>query len=170
MAPVSAVFFFALAFAALVIWLRLQLARRREAVVIYSDTDTRRRGEILVSHHYRLTGRPDFLTRTRSAITPVELKSRNCGPKGPYPGERAQLLGYCLLAEDALGETVEKGLLEYPNRQFPITYGTRERQEIIALLEMMRALAAASDIQRNHHDPRRCRACGVRSSCGQSLG
>jgi CRISPR-associated exonuclease Cas4 len=170
MAPVSAVFFFALAFAALVICLRLQLARRREAVVIYSDTDTRHRGETLVSHRYRLAGRPDYLTRSRSGLMPIELKSRNCGPKGPYPGERAQLLGYCLLAEDAIGEPVGKGLLEYPNRQFPVAYGSAERQEIVALLEKMRKTEAAGEIQRSHNDPRRCRACGVRSTCGQALG
>jgi CRISPR-associated exonuclease Cas4 len=169
MAPVSAVLFFALAFVALVIWLRLQLARRREAVVIYSDTDTRHRGEVLVSHRYRLAGRPDYLTHTRSGLTPIELKSRSCGPKGPYPGERAQLLAYCLLAEDAVGEPVQNGLLEYANRQFPIPYGPAERQEIIALLDKMRAAETAGDAQRSHHDPRRCRACGVRSTCGQAL-
>jgi hypothetical protein len=56
-----------------------------------------------ISHQHRLAGRPDYLTREAGGLVPVEVKSRSCGKSGPYRGERAQLLAYCLLAEQDLG-------------------------------------------------------------------
>ena len=88
----TAALFFLLAFAALLAF--ALSSRRRPGAVIYSDTDRRRRGETLVSHRYGLAGRPDYLIRTAAGVTPVEVKSRACGPAGPYPGEKAQALHF----------------------------------------------------------------------------
>jgi len=137
--------------------------------MIYSDTDPARRGETLVSRRYGLVGRPDYLIRTRAGVTPVEVKSRNCGAGGPYPGEKAQLYAYCLLAEEALGVTVREGVLQYGNGSRRVAFGARERRKIIGVLDDMRAAMRAERIARSHEEVRRCRACGVRASCGDAL-
>ena len=79
---------------------------------------------------YELAGRPDYVVRSARGLVPVEVKSRACGSRGPYAGERAQLLAYCLLTEDALSGTVTSGVLEYRDRRISVPFGERERQEI----------------------------------------
>ena len=143
--------------------------RRPFGAVMYSDTDQKNRGETLAAHRYRLAGRPDYIIRTAEGATPIEVKSRNCGPRGPYASEKAQLYAYCLLAEEALGLTVTAGILEYPNRKYRVPFGPRERHEIIALLDDMHTVRGSQPIPRSHNDARRCRACGVRASCGEAL-
>lgn len=85
--------------------------------------------ETLVSNRHRLVGRPDYITRGKHGLVPVEVRSRACGARGPYPGERAQLLAYCLLAEEALGERVAAGELRYRNRVVAVLFDDRERLE-----------------------------------------
>jgi CRISPR/Cas system-associated exonuclease Cas4 (RecB family) len=71
----------------------------------------------LVSHRFRLAGRPDYVTRGRRGLVPAEIKSRACGSRGPHPSERAQLLAYCLLVEEAFNASVHAGVLQYPRPQ-----------------------------------------------------
>jgi CRISPR-associated exonuclease Cas4 len=144
-------------------------ARKPLGVVMYTDTDQKHHGETLVAHRYRLCGRPDYIIRTKTGAIPVEVKSRHCGAHGPYPSEKAQLYAYCLLVEEALGLTVTEGVLEYPNRKYRVPFGPQERGEIITLLDEMHAALHHQRIPRSHNEPRRCRACGVRASCGEAL-
>jgi hypothetical protein len=87
--------------ALLVCWfLRRRVAVLPGEVVYRDDPDT----ETLVSRRYRVAGRPDYVTREAYGLVPVEVKSRALGNRGrPYGGERAQVLVYCLLAEEELG-------------------------------------------------------------------
>lgn len=155
---------FVLAGLALLLWLFLR--GRTEALpgeVVYRDGPG---AETLVSHRHRLVGRPDYITRGKRGLVPVEVKSRACGPRGPYPGERAQLLAYCLLAEEALGERVAAGELRYRNRVVAVPFGDRERREIAELLD---AMDAARDAHRSHDQAARCRRCGFRDRCDEAL-
>lgn len=155
---------FALAALTLLLWLFLR--GRTEALpgeVVYRDEPG---ADTLVSHRYRLVGRPDYVTRGKRGLVPVEVKSRACGPRGPYPGERAQLLAYCLLAEEALGERVAAGELRYRDRVVAVPFGDRERREITALLE---AMDATRDGHRSHDQAARCRRCGFRDRCDEAL-
>ncbi len=155
---------FALAALALLLWWFL---RRRAAVlpgeVVWRDTPEAR---TLVSRRYELAGRPDYVVRDTRGLVPVEVKSRACGTRGPYAGERAQLLAYCLLTEDALGGHVTSGVLEYRDCRISVPFGTRERQEITALLAQMNA---ERDAHRSHDQAARCRGCGFRTQCSEAL-
>lgn len=155
---------FALAALALLLWWFL---RRRAAVlpgeVVWRDTPEAR---TLVSRRYELAGRPDYVVREARGLVPVEVKSRACGPRGPYASERAQLLAYCLLTEDALGASVTSGVLEYRDRRISVPFGQRERQEITTLLAQM---DAESDAHRSHDQAARCRGCGFRTQCSEAL-
>lgn len=154
----------ALAALALLAWLHL---RRRAAIlpgeVVYRDMEGAR---TLVSRRHRLAGRPDYVTREKGGLVPVEVKSRACGTRGPYPGERAQLLAYCLLAEEGLGGKVAWGVLQYRDRGVTVPFGDRERRELAALLDEMEATHEA---RRSHRQAARCRGCGFRAGCGEAL-
>jgi CRISPR-associated exonuclease Cas4 len=41
--------------------------------------------------------------------------------------------------------------------------------ELLVLLDQMRAEAEAEDVARSHSSPARCRACGFREVCEESL-
>ena len=64
----------------------------------------------LISNKYGISGRPDLLIDTKAGIVPVELKHSTRAPRGSQPREnhRAQLLVYCLLAEENLGCRVQR--------------------------------------------------------------
>jgi CRISPR/Cas system-associated exonuclease Cas4 (RecB family) len=148
----------------LIVWLFL---RRRVAVlpgdVVYRDTpDT----PTLKASRYRLAGRPDYVTQEQGGLVPVEVKSRNCGQRGPYDGERAQVLAYCLLVEEVLGGPVQHGLLQYRDQSVQVPFGAKERHEIIALLAEMEATREA---HRSHRQVGRCKSCGFQSRCGEAL-
>lgn len=156
--------FLTLAVLAFLAWLVL---RKRAAVlpgeVVYRDTDGAR---TLVSRRHRLAGRPDYITREKHGLVPVEVKSRACGPRGPHPGERAQLLAYCVLAEEEFGGRVVRGVLQYRDRSVSVPFRDRERREIAALLAEM---DAATDVHRSHRQAARCRSCGFRAKCDEAL-
>jgi hypothetical protein len=82
----------------------------------------RHRAEYAVSHTYSLTGKPDYAIRTPEGLIPIEVKSRACGPRGPYEGEVAQLVAYCLLVEDVLGEPVPYGVLQFADREVRVGF------------------------------------------------
>jgi CRISPR/Cas system-associated exonuclease Cas4 (RecB family) len=63
--------------------------------VVYDDT-VEHVEVALVSHRYRLKGRPDHIIRTRDGFVPVEKKSKDWRGQEPLPGDRAQVLAYCL--------------------------------------------------------------------------
>ena len=154
----------ALGVLALLAWLVL----RRRAValpgeVVYRDGPG---AETLVSRRHGVAGRPDYVTRERHGLVPVEVKSRSCGRRGPHDGERAQVLVYCLLAEEGLGGPVSHGLLRYRDRSVVVPFGGRERREITALLAEM---GATREAHRSHQQAGRCRSCGFRGRCDEGL-
>ncbi len=137
--------------------------------VVYQDTDRIEIHEPLVSDTYQLTGKPDYIVRTTAGLVPVEVKSRSCGERGPYEGEVAQLVAYCLLVEDVMGEPVPKGLLQYADREVPVPFTDKRRAKLTTLLVEMQALDGAADVARSHEHAGRCRSCGFRSGCGEAL-
>jgi CRISPR-associated exonuclease Cas4 len=141
-----------------------------EGDIIYKDTDRIEIHEPLVSDTYQLTGKPDYIVRTTAGLVPVEVKSRACGERGPYEGEVAQLVAYCLLVEDVMGEPVPKGLLQYADREVPVLFTGKRRAKLTALLEEMQSLDGFADVARSHEHAGRCRSCGFRSGCEEALG
>ena len=164
----------ALAAIALVLWLFLRgIARDKglpESEIVYSDTDAERLERALVSHRYELTGKPDYIVRAKVGTFPLEVKSRRCGT-GPRDSELAQVWAYCLLVEEEMGAPVRFGVLQYADRKWPVPFGDRERQALLATLQEMRELEGGADVRRSHNHAGKCRSCGFNPSgvCGQAL-
>lgn len=137
--------------------------------VMYSDTGAWQRNErALFSKQHRLSGKPDYLIRVQGAIVPVEVKSGKA-PAQPRAGHVLQLAAYCLLVEEALAAPVHEGIIKYDDRQFVIRYDAERKRELLTVLREMRQDLTAGAANRDHSEPRRCRACGVREKCDQSL-
>ena len=110
-----------------------------------------------------------YIIDAYSVPSPVEVKSRRCGDRGPYPGEKAQLFAYCLLVEEMTGKPVFSGVIQFADRQWAVPFWAAERRKILAILDEMRALQGAVSVRRNHSQAGKCRGCGFRAVCGQAL-
>lgn len=149
------------------------LLRRRSGLprgrVIYTDTGAWRRNDrALFSAEHHLVGKPDYLVSQGEAIVPVEVKS-GAAPAQPRPGHVLQLAAYCMLVEEQLGRRVTHGIIQYADRQYAVDYTPALRAELLRALDAMREAIAAGDVHRDHADPRRCAACGVREACDERL-
>ena len=124
----------------------------------------------LVSRRHGLTGRPDYLVRTRKGVVPVEAKSTSRPASGvPYDSHLMQLAAYCLLVEDQLGERVPYGVVRYRDGEVRVEYTTELRESLLELLAEMRGARDAEEVHRSHREPPRCAACSYRDACDESL-
>jgi CRISPR-associated exonuclease Cas4 len=80
-----------------------------------------------------------------------------------------QLAAYCLLVEERLGRRVSHGIIQYSDRQFAVDYTPALKAELLGALDDMHAAMRDGDAHRDHSDPRRCAACGLRDACGERL-
>jgi CRISPR-associated exonuclease Cas4 len=152
--------------------LRRQAQRRLAALdlageVIYWDGGAA--AEVLVSHQHGLTGKPDFIRREGEELIPVEQKSRFISAAGPYEGEILQLAAYCLLVEERFGKPVRRGQLLYQNRSLELLFDDRIRRKLLDAVAELRSAEVMSDVPRSHNSPARCRGCGFRQACRDSL-
>ena len=157
------------------IWLLLRAKRARhstglpQGTVTYVDTGAWDRCERpLFSDRYRLTGRPDYLVRGSQGVIPVELKS-SAAPSKPYAAHVLQLAAYCLLVEEHEGRTPPHGIIKYRDRAFEIEFTDGLRSELLNTLDAIRRDLGARDVARDHEQTGRCRGCGYRNLCDQSL-
>ncbi len=138
--------------------------------VIY--TDTRGWGKVEKPLYYpalALTGKPDYLIEKNGQIIPVEVKSGRA-PEAPYDSHIYQLASYCLLVEKTYGKRPPYGIIHYENRDFAIEYTRELETALIELLADMRVDEAKKDVPRSHEQASRCKRCGFRNVCDQSLG
>jgi CRISPR-associated exonuclease Cas4 len=161
--------------AGLGLWLLVRSgAARREAGlpagrVTYADTGAWDRCERpLFSAQHRLTGRPDYLVRSREGLLPVEVKS-GAAPHQPYAGHVLQLAAYCLLIEDQEGHPPPHAILKYDDRAFEIDYTAALRARLLDTLHALRQDLREVEVDRSHGEPGRCRGCGYRARCDQRL-
>lgn len=137
--------------------------------VTYVDTGAWQRCERpLFSNHHRLTGRPDYLVRSREGLIPVEVKSGSA-PQQPYPAHVLQLAAYCLLVEEQEGRSPPYGILKYRDQAFEIDYTPALRAELLDVLDDMRRDLGARSVDRSHDEAGRCQGCGYRDQCDQRL-
>ncbi|MBE0682928.1 MAG: CRISPR-associated protein Cas4 [Anaerolineales bacterium] len=137
--------------------------------VIY--TDTRGWGKVEKPLYYpalALTGKPDYLIEKNGQIIPVEVKSGRA-PEAPYDSHIYQLASYCLLVEKTYGKRPPYGIIHYENRDFAIEYTRELETALIELLADMRVDEAKKDVPRSHEQASRCKRCGFRNVCDQSL-
>jgi CRISPR-associated exonuclease Cas4 len=134
--------------------------------IVYSDDEA---GEVLVSERYGLTGKPDYIRKEGEELIPVERKSRHVAVAGAHEGEILQLAAYCLLAEERYGTPVRRGQILYSNRSVEVPFDEALRARVLDAIADVKATDAMSDVPRDHNSPARCRGCGFRRNCGDSL-
>jgi CRISPR-associated exonuclease Cas4 len=136
--------------------------------IVSRDTSKEERGKPLFSARYGLTGTPDYIVRAAGGLVPVEVKPGRREAE-PHESHLLQVLAYCLLLEDNEGKKPPYGLLRYSSDTFKVDYNGRTRAYLLEVLDEMRRAAQEQDVQRNHDQAQRCRACGYRSVCDESL-
>jgi CRISPR-associated exonuclease Cas4 len=136
--------------------------------IVSRDTTAEERGKPLFSATYGLTGTPDYIVKTSKGLVPVEVKpGRN--ESEPHESHLLQVLAYCLLLEETEGKRPPYGLLRYHSDSFKVDYNDETRAYLLSVIDEMRQVADEPDVSRNHDQPQRCRACGYRSMCEESL-
>jgi len=150
-------------------------ARRSKALglpvgrVVYSDTGRKRIPEKpLYDPLLDLTGRPDYLVEEGKFLIPVEVKSSPAPPL-PYEGHVMQALAYCLLVERDLHREAPYAIIRYSNHSFRVYFTSEYREKLLDLIAEMRRAERRGLPKRSHSNPERCRKCGFREICDQSL-
>ncbi|MEO5952737.1 MAG: Dna2/Cas4 domain-containing protein [Chloroflexia bacterium] len=138
--------------------------------IVSSDTSAEQRGKPLYSPRYRLTGTPDYLINTPQGPVPVEVKPTRTETE-PRHSHLLQVLAYCLLIEETEGRKPPYGLLKYSANTFRVDYNEATRAHLLGVMQTMRETADLEQwqVNRNHNIPNRCRPCGYRDQCDQSL-
>ena len=137
--------------------------------LIYTDTQAWGRVEKpLIDAQLGLTGKPDYLVQREGSIIPVEVKSGR-PPAAPYDSHIFQLAAYCLLVHKTYGKRPPCGILHYTGRDFAVDYTPQLESALLDRLAEIRRDESRRDVPRSHEDAARCRKCGFRSVCDQSL-
>ncbi|MGA8025976.1 MAG: Dna2/Cas4 domain-containing protein [Bryobacteraceae bacterium] len=138
--------------------------------ILYSDMGSERiKPEALTSERYRLTGKPDYIIRTKEGLVPVEVKSRARSRRGAaYANHRLQLASNCLLVEETHGAHVAYGEIHYADQIIRVHFDENARRELLKTLECMHA-SVGIEQRRIHRERARCAGCGHRGNCGQEL-
>lgn len=138
------------------------------APVVYQDTGGHAPEKPLLARRIGLVGRPDYLINVRGQTVPVEVKpGRRAGR--PYESDLMQLAAYCVLVEETSGVAPPYGLLRYAEHTFRLDYTEQLRDEVLAMLDEMRAGLDDVDCERSHDDAHRCLGCGFFEQCDQAL-
>ncbi len=141
-----------------------------EGRVVYSDTGGGTRPpKALFSEKLRLTGKPDYLVQHRGGYIPVEVKSGRAPAEGAWPGHIFQLAAYCALVAETYGRRPSHGLIRYADKTLAVDYTPALEAELRELLAAMRADDGAANVARSHESVARCRGCGFREICEESL-
>jgi CRISPR-associated exonuclease Cas4 len=138
------------------------------APVLYQDTGGTAPEKPLIARRLALVGKPDYLLELRGQLIPVEVKPGRRAAR-PYESDLMQLAAYCLLIEETSGVAPPYGLLRYAERTFRVDYTDHARDEVLAILDEMRASLEEPDCDRSHDDERRCLNCGFFEQCEQAL-
>jgi len=159
---------------ALLLWFLSRQGRQAAGLpqgeVVYSDTSGWGRPEKpLFSARLQLTGKPDYLVWEGAGYVPVEVKSTDAPPSGPYAAHVYQLAAYCALVAEAYGRRPDYGLIKYADKLWRMDFTPQLESELLDLLEDMRTDGETDEVARSHDSAARCRGCGFREVCEESL-
>ena len=159
---------------ALLLWFLSRRARRAvglpQGEVVYSDTSRWGPPEKpLFSARLQLTGKPDYLMWEGAGYVPVEVKSADAPAGGPYAAHVYQLAAYCALVAEVYGRRPDYGLIKYTDQTLRVNFTPQLESELVDLLEDMRADGESDEVARSHDSAARCRGCGFREVCEESL-
>ncbi|GAC1353658.1 MAG: CRISPR-associated protein Cas4 [Herpetosiphon sp.] len=136
--------------------------------VVYNDVGWQHQQRPLFAPEHGLVGRPDYLVSVHKKLVPVEVKPGRMA-RSPYPGDLMQLAAYCLLVESTTGSAPRYGLLRYAEQTFQLAYTSRVRAELLTTLGAIREAREAAVVHRSHQQAGRCRSCGFRATCEETL-
>lgn len=125
----------------------------------------------ITSKRHGLTGKPDYVVRVLDGVVPVEIKSGKCPRSGyPHDSHMYQVAAYCLLLEEALKTNVPYGLVRYDDGTVRVEYTSTLRAEVLNIIDEIRVARKSKRKQHiSHNYLGRCRACGYRDACNESL-
>ena len=136
--------------------------------IVYIDSKLLKNSpETLYDLETGLAGRPDYLIKNRHGTIPVEMKSSTAPPQ-PHEGHVLQLAAYCQLVESTSGHRPPYGFIHYRDHTFRINFTRTLRQALHRSLQEIRQWGTAAP-HRSHKQASRCRACGFKTACDQSL-
>ena len=140
---------------------------RRRARAGFGRVETISRDDVLlVSHCYRLSGRPDRIVKRRGRYIPEEKKP---GRK-VYDAYRAQIGVYLLLIEEQYGIRPPYGVLVLGDgRRVKIPNTAALRAGVLAIAERIRQHWQRLDAPLPPSNPRQCLGCGQRHHCAVRL-
>lgn len=166
-------FALALLFLAFLFFWRSSRQRRAAGLpggrLIYTDTRGWNRLEKpLYDAALDLTGKPDYLIEKNGQIIPVEVKSGRA-PDAPYDSHIYQLAAYCLLVEKTYHKRPPYGILHYEGRDFAVDYTRELEASLLDVLAEMKRDERRKEVNRSHEQASRCKRCGFRAACNQSL-
>jgi CRISPR-associated exonuclease Cas4 len=137
--------------------------------IIYTDTRGWNKVEApLFYAPLELTGKPDYLIEKNGLIIPVEVKSGRA-PEAPYDSHIYQLASYCLLVEKTYHKRPPYGIIHYEGRDFAVDYTPELEDSLLDLLAEMQRDERKKEVPRSHDQASRCKRCGYRNVCDQSL-
>ncbi|MFA5771700.1 MAG: CRISPR-associated protein Cas4 [Thermoplasmata archaeon] len=137
-----------------------------EAKIIYTDLD--KPAKPLFSKRFKVSGKPDYIVKSRDRYIPIELKSTVADK--PYKSHILQLAAYCLLIEEEFNTAVEFGIIEYANgSQYRVSYDIPLKFELRKTLAVMRDHLKKGTVERNHNSPNRCKMCSFRNVCKNAI-
>ena len=137
--------------------------------IVYTDTRAWGRTEKpLFSGELGLTGKPDYLVQQDGVVIPVEVKSGRT-PDAPYDSHIFQVAAYCLLVDKTYGKRPPHGIIHYSSRDFAVDYTPQLESALLDQLAEIHRDETRANVRRSHEDPARCRKCGFRRVCDQSL-
>jgi CRISPR-associated exonuclease Cas4 len=137
--------------------------------IIYTDTRGWNKVEApLFYAPLELTGKPDYLIEKNGLIIPVEVKSGRA-PEAPYDSHIYQLASYCLLVEKTYHKRPPYGIIHYEGRDFAVDYTPELEASLRDLLAEMQRDERKKEVPRSHDQASRCKRCGYRNVCDQSL-
>jgi hypothetical protein len=118
----------------------------------------------LIAHAHRMQAQPTRVER--AADCAITLTIDRAGPPARIatPAEVMHLAAEALVAEEALGVTVARGILRHPERDLVVTITPSLRALAVRALTELRASEAQGPHLRGQ-DPATCRACGYRAMC-----
>ena len=97
-------------------------------------------------------------------LTPVERKRAESGEY--YPSDEVQLAGYCMLLEDAIGESVNLGYiyLYSTDTRHAIRISEKHRRTVREIISRIESMTVDS-IPPLTDNPSKCEACSARQYC-----
>ena len=120
------------------------------------------------SKKYNLTGKPDYIIKSKKWFIPIELKT------GAYSEAQKnhilQLAAYCHLLEENYNSFVPYGILIYSDRaRFKIPFDPKIRFELESTIKNIKNTILTGKISRNHNELSRCKNCSMRTHCDFKL-